>query len=257
MVIAILAVIGLTAAAQQIRDGRARIEYRTALAREQLQGAVARGEFQTVIDLELPPRLRSDPVVRGIRELARDSVDALYERRRRIRADSLAAVAATLEGADVDVREALGVYEELVRLRPGGFEYRQERDRLRRIVRREELEGTIRIRALHVTPAPGGVNLSILWRNRSPKTVEKARFWVRPVGPSGDVITEDARGSTLRAVEQATPVATGQSCCRRHFFRHLWTGVRVEAAELEAMELVFADGSTERIEESDLALVGW
>jgi hypothetical protein len=89
----------------------------------------------------------------------------------------------------------------------------------------------------------GGVDVNIVWKNLSKKTVKYARFTVVPYNAVGDIVASEIGGETSKVVKATGPVESGKVDGYGTVWSCLWYNHQIKYMKITGIEIEYMDGS--------------
>jgi hypothetical protein len=122
---------------------------------------------------------------------------------------------------------------------------------------RERVRSLIRVRSVSTSEpnSAAGVDLHIVWTNKSNRTVKYAHFTVVPYNAVGDIV-EDQLGRGSSFTGQVTgPIRPGRTYGENHRWGNAWYNPTIVRAKLTGITLEYMDGESEEMSEDDMKYV--
>lgn len=140
--------------------------------------------------------------------------------------------------------------DEVTRLRAAEAEA-ERRDRERST--RDRVRDVVRVQRVW-TDRPnsaGGVDLNIVWQNRSAKTVKYAYFTLVPYNAVGDAVACSIRDYSEYTAEVTGPIRPGQTYGGGMPWENAWYNNTIKRARVEQIRIVYTDSTWVRFSEDE------
>lgn len=122
---------------------------------------------------------------------------------------------------------------------------------------RDKAREIIRVSKVYTgTPnSAGGVDLYIVWKNMSDKTIKYVDFEAVPINAVGDVVSCEIRMSSTFYGQETGPYKKGQGNSGAYLWENAWYNPSITSAQIRGIEVTYMDGSSVTLKQDEIQYV--